>query len=438
MPRRLKRSPSGVVASGAVTRDTLPTFAVLLVTIGAVLYNAVLALASASGLAVGAPHVMATEAAVLAVVTLMIGVTGLRRGDAPATLFLVFFVVSALVISFMSEGLFLPLVRGAAVIALFLMVGYRVQAGTLRRVFAVIALLVFAVLALEIAFPSLYVRLFEPGRYYEGTRGIEQLETVDGLFRNASGFEGRFTLARFLDHRAGSLFLEPVSLGNFAVVLTGFLLSFWGRLRRIEKISYCALILTILLSTNSRILLGFILLAPLIATAGGWMGRANRLLLMPAILAIAALLYTFGPAIEGDNLVGRIGLAIRSLADLDLAALAGGQSDLAASATDSGYAYVIYAGSILGLLALWVFVTTVLPDSSATQRKLGLFVALYVFLNLLISGNSVFSIKVAALLWLLVGCVAASGVREGQAAPRSWRGPAKGFRSPLPDGSLAG
>jgi hypothetical protein len=273
------------------------------------------------------------------------------------------------------------------------------------------ATLVFAGLALEIAFPSLYVRLFEPALYYEMTRGIEPLEVVDGLFRNASGFEGRFTIATLLGHRAGSIFLEPVSLGNFGVVLVGFLLSFWKDIGRGERVAYIALILLILVSTNSRILLAFILLAPLIYFAGSHFARPARLLAMPAILGASSLIYALASDAEGDNLVGRIGLAMRSLAELDLAALAGMHSELAALATDSGYAYVIYAGSVFALLALWLFVSLVVPDGTPRLRRLGLFLTLYVFLNLLISGNSVFSIKVAALLWLLIGSV--SAIKEG-------------------------
>jgi hypothetical protein len=101
--------------------------------------------------------------------------------------------------------------------------------------------------------------------------------------------------------------------------------------------------------------------------------------------------------------------------------LLGAQPYLAASATDSGYAYLIYAGSVFGLIALWLFVSLVVPDLSARQRRVGLFLTLFVFLSLLISGNSTFSIKAAALLWLIVGVVAAAAdpVRAPVAEPRS-------------------
>jgi hypothetical protein len=48
-----------------------------------------------------------------------------------------------------------------------------------------------------------------------------------------------------------------------------------------------------------------------------------------------------------------------------------------------------------------------------------------VFLNLLISGNSVFSIKVAAMLWLLVGAVSASKEVSGNTAKMADQGGAK-------------
>jgi hypothetical protein len=399
--------------------------AIVAVAVVALTYNAILAFASARQIPVSAFHVMAIEGALFAVVALFLVRDAQREGDSSAAIFLAFFVAGALLISLQSNGLFLPLARSAAIISLFLMAGSRIEQRHVRLMMKLGAALVFAGLALEIAFPSLYVRLFEPALYYELTRGIEPLETVDGLFRNASGFEGRFTIATLLGHRAGSLFLEPVSLGNFGVVLIGFLLSFWRNIGRGERVAYVALILLILVSTNSRILLAFILLAPLIYFAGGHFARPARLLAMPAILGASALIYALASDAEGDNLVGRIGLAMRSLADLDLAALAGMHSELAASATDSGYAYVIYAGSIFALLALWLFVSLIVPDTTPRQRRLGVFLTLYVFLNLLISGNSVFSIKVAALLWLLVGAVCASKEVAGSTAKIADQGRAK-------------
>lgn len=420
------------VAIGKGATETAGSRLVALIvalTVVALAYNAILAFASARGVAVGASLVIASEGALFVALGLALALGTRRHGDGPALSFLLLFVIGALLISLASQGLFLPLARSAAIISLFVMAGARIGTGNVRLAVAFASFSVFAGLALEIAFPGLYVRLFEPAQYYQLTRGIEALDAVDGLFRNASGFEGRFTIAQFLGHRAGSLFLEPVSLGNFAVVAVGFLMCFWSDLRRLERAAYSALILLVLVSTNSRILLGFILLAPLIYVIGPRIARPARLLVMPAILGISALVYSFASDAEGDNLLGRLGLAMRSLAELDLAALAGMHSELAASATDSGYAYVIYAGSIFALIALWLFVSLIVPDSTPRQRTLGLFLVLYVFVNLLISGNSVFSIKAAALLWLIVGMVTANRETRHTTAESASEGRAgKGWR----------
>ena len=53
-----------------------------------------------------------------------------------------------------------------------------------------------------------------------------------GIFLNAMSFEGRFTLGIFnISHRLSSIFIEQVSLGNFAIILTTFtslFLEFYG------------------------------------------------------------------------------------------------------------------------------------------------------------------------------------------------------------------
>jgi hypothetical protein len=58
---------------------------------------------------------------------------------------------------------------------------------------------------------------------------------------------------------------------------------------------------------------------------------------------------------------------------------------------------------VLGLLLHWLFVTFIVPQRSPEQQRCAYGLAVYTFTNLLIGGTAIFSIKVAALLWLLVG-----------------------------------
>jgi hypothetical protein len=374
---------------------------------GAILYNAILAWITAQGAYIGSRHVIVSEFLVLAATSLTLLVWGRRSDDGFPLLFAGFFVVCSLLISMAAQTFYPEMARNAVIAALFLMLGMRAGPAAVRLCFAAAAAVVAAGLMLEIVDAQAYVDVFEPARYYQLTRGAEPLETVGGLYRNASGFESRFTIAKIIDHRASSIFLEPVSLGNFGVVLLGFLTCFWERLRWVERVAYVALAVLILLTANSRILLGFMVLCPLIYLIAPRASRHRRLFILPAILAIAVLVYSTGPPIYEDNLTGRIGKAVHNLTELGVPGLFGASPYLHFDFADSGYAFVIATSSAFGLMVLWLFTSLVVPAQTLLQRRAGLFLCFYFALSLLISGTSVFSIKVAALLWLLMGVAAA-------------------------------
>jgi hypothetical protein len=323
-------------------------------------------------------------------------------------LLIAFFGTSALLVSMFGQAPYPEMLRNAAIIVIFFMLGVRSSWKTIRICFGAAALIVGGVLLFEAVSTASYVSTFQPARYYELTRGSEPLETVDGLYRNASGFESRFLIAEIIGHRASSIFLEPVSLGNFGVVLLGFVTSGWSRMSVAERVGYLLLVGFILLTTNSRILLGFVMLCPLIFLIGPRIGQAPRLLILPAVLLAAFLVYAFGPGNGGDNLIGRTEKAVRNMGELGASGLFGFRPELASEFSDSGYAFVIGSSSVLGLGAIWLYSALIVPSHSPMQGRAGLFLPLYVSLNLLVSGTSVFSVKAAALLWLFIGYVRAA------------------------------
>ena len=74
---------------------------------------------------------------------------------------------------------------------------------------------------------------------------------------------------------------------------------------------------------------------------------------------------------------------------------------------DSGYPYVIYSSTVLGLILHWLYVCFIVPQHTPEQRRCAYGLAVYTFMNLLIGGTAIFSIKVSAVLWLLVGFMSA-------------------------------
>ena len=381
------------------------SWAIVLLVLGAVCYNATLAFLNAHGLTMQKSDVVISEIALLSAGGLVILSSGPRPGDtAPAALG-AFFVLDALIVSMLNNTVFVDMARNVAIVAVFMLLGSRIRERDLHRCFMLAALLVGAVLLLEMVSVERYAAWFAPGDYFAQTRGIEK-EAFDqlGLFGNSLGFDSRFAIVTLMDHRACSLFLEQVSLANFGVILVILVACDWDRLSLSSKAFFSALAVLIVLTTNSRLALGLTLITPVACLLTLRWNRFLTLLVMPATLAVAAVIGASATA-YADDLPGRLEKTIKALGSLDMGAISGLEVLKAPLFADSGYAYVIYGSTILGMLALWLFVSLAASQNEQRAMRCNLLVNVYVFSSLTISGNSVFSIKTAALLWLLVGHV---------------------------------
>ena len=390
------------------------SWAVVLLVIAAITYNGFLAILNANFVvSIQRYHVVLSEIFLLSGAGALILGSGSRPGDGPPVAFFAFFVLDALIVSMLNNAVFVDMARNAAIITLFMMLGARLDTARLNRCFTVAAIIVAAVLLLEMVSTPTYAAWFAPGDYFAQTRGIpkEQFDEL-GLFGNALGFDTRFAILNVMDHRACSIFLEQVSLANFAIVLMILLACNWEELSLSARGIFSGLIILILITTNSRLALALMLMAPVACLLALWWNRFLALLVMPSILLMAALLNMDAPASRSDDLQGRLSKTIDALANLDMAAIGGFKALKVPAFADSGYAYVIYASTILGMLALWLFVSLIVSGNKPKLLRCSLLVNLYVFCSLMVSGNSVFSIKTAALLWLLVGKLRAEAVAE--------------------------
>jgi len=373
------------------------------IVIGAVCYNGMLAYLNAHYMSVGRNHVVISEMLLLCGAAFVVAISGPRLGDGAPAAFFAFFLLDMIVVSLINNDVFADMGRDAAIIAVFVMVGSRVDAVHVKRCFIISAVIVTAVLALEMISTPAYAHLFQPGDYFAKTRGISK-EKFDemGLFANALGFDSRFAIMNIMDHRACSIFLEQVSLANFAIVLAIFLACNWFETSLPEKAFLLGLTAVILVTTNSRLALALVLITPIACVVTLRWNRFLPVLVMPLSL-LAAALVSIGSTNYSDTLQGRLNKTVEALANLDWTAISGLMAFRAPGFADSGYAYVIYASSILGMVVLWLFVAFVGAQDKPKLLRCNLLLNLYMFSSLTVSGNSVFSIKTAALLWLLVG-----------------------------------
>ena len=390
----------------------------------ATFYNAVLAILNAHALNVTFSIVVATEMLILIAALVLVLKKGLYEEDLAPLFYLLTTLFLTVYVSIINGGAIVDYFRNILIVFCFVTLGTWTNDKTIKFTFMTACWLVFLFLAMEIFFLNQYADLFYPAKYFENTRGIEQFTIGNSkLFRNALGFEGRFSFG-IIDHRSSSLFLEQVSLANFSGVMMIYLTALWGRFSRFERFFCIATIALILVTNDSRTMLIF----ALICYVGYFLfPHVPRVLgLMPAILAMGFVVYVVKPDAEGDNIPGRVVLTMKNFAEVDLLTLLGFSAERASAFADSGYVYVVVIGTIFSFVLLWLFVTLYPACEHPDERRFAHSLSVFIFMNMMIGGTAIFSIKIAGLLWLLAGHLKFS--RRGRVAADAGLEPASVYR----------
>ncbi len=374
-------------------------------------YNGILAAINANFFAISYSMVALTEMGLLASCLALALAMGLVPRDMPPLLMLLAFMVIGLLMSIGNDRPYVDMIRNIAIVVTFTILGLRVERRALLLGALVLSAIVLFFLVMEIADQSLYVKIFQPAKYLESSRGFKPFKYNDtGLFANALGFQGRFSFGIFDVPRTSSIFIEQVSLASFAAVVTIFLLAFWSRLPRWHRVLHSAVVLLILTSNNSRTSS----LLFLSALAGFFvyphLPRRLNFLLAPGLLASAALFVAITKPREGsDDFAGRLAVTIAGLRKMDVGILLFGSPGVAAVSLDSGYVYLIAASTLAGLVIYWLYVCLILSPRTIDQQRGMWGLNVYIFTWLMIGGTATFTIKTASLLWLLIGHLRADG-----------------------------
>ena len=326
-----------------------------------------------------------------------------------------------LLMSLFRESIEAKYFRDVLIIPIFVALGLAFAKGNIVRLFAILQALVLGVMLVEGLFVDLFGELVNPLMYYLNTREWVKEEsfwkTDSVLFISAWRPQDRFF--SFVDiHRLSSVFLEPVSLGNWCVIITIFLMAMWRDLSRRMMIFFLVTNAMILVGSDGRfatVCCTIILLTIPIALR---LPRYSQFLYLPAALFTTLLIVIFLDLSRGDDFLGRLGRSIEILSNMDLMGLLGLNEELIRRGADSGISYVILTQSILGFTLLW----TAICFLQATNTRMGILclhgICIYVALSLLIS-FSMFTVKTAAPLWFLYGyvCVRSHNLMRDQGAP---------------------
>jgi len=274
------------------------------------------------------------------------------------------------------------------------------------RILKILVLTVVMVGLFELFFLPQYTSLLNIFSYYVST-GTVTINTnyISDSALNLNGLRpegiGRTIFPSLLGpHRVSSVFLEPVSLGNFAVIVAA-----WGLSKSTTDYKNMLLFLlsAIGLITLSDSRYGLIVVTLLIGMRIVVKGRVNRVVIILPFIAIAALLL-IGSFYKGglaDNVMGRLFWTGDTLLTFDVAKLFGVRGfDIPYG--DMGYAYLLSRWGVLLCLMLWgaLWMTKM---NDACGERFRAYAALYIALILTVSGTSFFALKTAGLLWFLVG-----------------------------------
>lgn len=202
-------------------------------------------------------------------------------------------------------------------------------------------------------------------------------------------------------HRVSSVFLEPVSLGNFATLLAA-----WGLSR--DTVDWrkgaffvgAAVVLMILADSRFTLMLLPLMFAMRVLLRGS---ALNLAILAPfAAMAMLVLTGVMVSEMGGDNLIGRLAISGWALMDFDVWMLLGlgDQPHFG----DMGYAYLLTRFGLPLTLLLW-FSFWLLPMPDQRGQRFRALVCVYIALILSVSGTSLFAFKSSALLWFLTGCL---------------------------------
>jgi putative polymerase len=404
------------VAVPAVGRWTVRGAMALLVM--GVTYNFPLAILNARGVPIARNTVIGVEAVLMAA-GLILALSHWRAEMTRWLLMIVAFFALSLILSQFRQTFDLKSFRDMLMFAVFIMNGMLVPWRDARRVIVGLHVAILLVMLIEVFFPAQFGAFVDPRSYFIATRGFtsEQLAGDSNLF-SAVRPDERYLLPWLGWNRASSLFLEPLSLGNYVSFAVLAMLMFWRdwsfRMRLFMVVSTGI----ILVGCDGRFAgvsaIVLVLFAPLLRR----LPAVLAIFYLPAAVLvgrIASQVMQWRPV--NDDFSGRVARGMKQLFKLDWYDLWGFSIPTPALA-DSGIAYLVMSQSLAGVVMLQMFLY-LQPEMRRPEQRLYLHgTALTFALSILVS-ISMLSIKTAGFYWFLMGVVMVMTPRED--ARRAWR-----------------
>ncbi len=322
-----------------------------------------------------------------------------------------------LVLSMVRQSYELKHLRDVLLIPVFITLGIAFAKGNIVRLLCALQALILGVMVFEALAPRVFAGTLNPWDYYANTRFIDDRESWhpdSGLYLSAFRPGGRIMFEWLGIHRLSSVFLEPVSLGNWCIIVTIFGTAF-RRLLSLRTLVFLVLSnIMLIIGSDGRLALTASVLIVILSTFAHLLPRYINIFYLPAAIFMTIGLATvFGFDSGADNFPGRIAHTAEVLKGLDLVSILGLDLARLRGTADSGIGYLILTQSIVGVIVLWFAICMLQPPNSRQALLLMHGMCIYISLLLMVS-FSLFSIKVAAPLWFLYGFARARGFLESR------------------------
>ena len=308
--------------------------------------------------------------------------------------------------SLLTESLDVKYVRDVLIIPTFIVLGMVSQRENLTRTVVIIHIIVLAVMFYEAIDTDGYARLFEVQKYYINTRGYadDNFWNKDSdLFVSAVRPQDRLFLPFLNLHRLSSIFLEPVSLGNYAVVITAYFCSRFPSLSSWERWFLGVGNVCVIIGCDGRLAAISSLAIMAVSLAAAKLPRGTAVLYLPATILSAVLVTNLAGYRDGpDDLPGRIAHTVALLSQCDMGELLGMSDRLIWLAADSGVVYMMITQSLIGLTLIWILIVFGAREDTLEQVRYTNAICIYFSLAMMVS-YSIFTIKTGALLWFVQG-----------------------------------
>jgi len=312
--------------------------------------------------------------------------------------------------------------RDVLIIPTFVVLGMAFDQRRLTRVVVVTHLIVLVGLLFEAIDTPRFVALFRVEDYYIHTRAYDFQSFWNKnseLFVSATRPDSR--LFSFVDlHRLSSVFLEPVSLGNYCVVVVAFLCAWFERLSWPVRIFLAVGTMMAVIGCDGRLAAAASVLIVAAALVASRLPRGTAALYLPVVALFAILLVALeGLRAGADDFPGRVAHMVDLIGRFGAAEFAGISTNqvLLAESVDSGLDYLVLTQSVLGVVVLWLFLALATPERRPDQMRFKHAALIYLALVMMVS-FAFLSIKTAALLWFIQGALATSHPLDGGARLR--------------------